>query len=223
VAKQQEIHDPRKVPRYTATEVARLVDMPRSTVSAWFFGMGSFKPILVREHHRLLTFENLVEAHVLRAFGRKNVRTPTVRAALKLLGPEFGDHPLATHKFKTDGKHVFLTAFGEHDVNLNQSGQAVFGPILETYLKRIDYELGGAVRLFPARGQTEAKLVVVDPSRNFGKAVLTGTRVPVAEIVSRTRAGETPESIAYDFELAPAKVRKALEWWGQSGEAAAAS
>jgi hypothetical protein len=63
----REYTDRREMPRYTAPEAARLLKLPESTVWAWFFGQPNFSPLFdpADRRHNLLSFYNLIEAHVL--------------------------------------------------------------------------------------------------------------------------------------------------------------
>ena len=110
------------MPRYTVVEVGRMLDIPAATVSSWFVGMGTtFRPVLERSspHTKLLSFENLVEVHVLRALRQRRVRMLKVREAIAILRQDFGAHPLASAQFKTDGRHIFVQILGNL-ISLNE-------------------------------------------------------------------------------------------------------
>src|SRR5262249_9566358 len=66
--------DPRELPAYSVSEAAHYLRMPRSTIRAWIrgqeyrthTGLRWFQPIILLpdKHLTLLSFFNLVEAHV---------------------------------------------------------------------------------------------------------------------------------------------------------------
>ncbi len=74
--------DPRQLPTYTISEAAHYLRIPRSTLHAWVAGQayrttgGSrlFRPVITLPDRRLglLSFINLVEAHVLDAIRREH-------------------------------------------------------------------------------------------------------------------------------------------------------
>ena len=126
--------DPREVPAYMLHEAARYTSIPldtlRTSVSGREYAVEGGKnrkfsqPLIIRpEKNGLLSFTNLVEAHVLNAIRRKH-RIPMPRP--KSLGLSFcgfqSKHPLAEHEFETDGLDLFIEQFGDL-INVNQSGQ----------------------------------------------------------------------------------------------------
>ena len=44
-------------------------------------------------------------------------------------------------------------------------------------------------------------VVVIDPARNFGKPMFAASGACVSAVLDRLRAGETLESVVYDFDL----------------------
>src|SRR5437660_12589338 len=115
-----------------------------------------------------LSFINLIEAHVLAAIGRKHrVDMPAVRRAIEYLKKEFGSpHPLADHKFETNGVDLFVERFGQL-MSVSQGGQLAVRKLLRAHLRRIDRDdKGFPLRLYPFTrlGATgEPKNIVIDP------------------------------------------------------------
>jgi uncharacterized protein (DUF433 family) len=157
-----------------------------------------------REHR--LSFQNLVELHVLSAIThRHKVRLPKVRAALEFLKREFqSEHPLAEFEFQTDGYRLFVEHWGKL-LNLNQGGQLVLGDVLKEYLARVEWEGGQLRRLYPflTRTAVPAKTVVIDPRVQFGRPCLVGRRVTTDVLFDRWLAGEPLESLMNDFGVTP--------------------
>ncbi|MBA2671289.1 MAG: DUF433 domain-containing protein [Gemmatimonadetes bacterium] len=52
--------------------------------------------------------------------------------------------------------------------------------------------------------------ISIDPDVRFGKPCLTGTRIGVATIVGLIAAGETPETVAAEYQISRGQVRAAL-------------
>src|SRR5204862_7227936 len=86
-----------------------------------------------------LSFVNLIEAHVLAASRRKHrVDMPAVRRAIAYLKKEFGSpHPLADHKFETNGVDLFVERFGQL-MSVSQGGQLAARELLRAHMRRID-------------------------------------------------------------------------------------
>src|SRR5215212_8982236 len=88
-----DVDDPRNVPAYTIPEAAHYLCMPRATLRAWVCGQKGFERVIdlpLPEEH-LLSFYNLAEAHVLRAFRTKHaVPLPAIRRAIDYVKKKLG-------------------------------------------------------------------------------------------------------------------------------------
>lgn len=218
--------DPRELPAYSIPDAAHYLRMPTSTLRAWVMGQvyktgtGArrvFQPIIVLPEtaRHLLSFVNLVEAHVLDATRRRHrISLQKVRRALRYLSKQFhSPHPLADQRFETDGIDLFVEQSGLL-VNLSQDGQLAIRSALEAYLRRIERdEVGFAARLYPftrKREPEEPKAVVIDPYVSFGRPVLVGTGIPTAVIAERYKAGESIDELAEDYGRARLDIEEAI-------------
>jgi len=212
--------DPRSLPNHSLTEVAAYLRIPRSTLCAWFLGMGKLKPILdiAQKAPPALSFFNLVEAHVLNAI-RTYHRLPEIRRALLYIERELGvDRPLIRKTFQTDGVSPFVAHLGRL-LNVTQEGQLAMREVLAAYLRRLDFDQDGiAERLYPftragARGGLELedpKSVVFDARIAFGRLVVAGTGVPTAAVADRFVAGDTLDDLATDYGIRRELVEEAI-------------
>ena len=131
---------------------------------------------------------NLVEVHVLDAIRRQHrVDMPKVRRSIEFLKKEFGSpHPLADHKFETDGIDLFISHFGQF-ISVSQGGQLAVKELLQAHLRRIEWDdLGVPIRLYPftrKRALDEPRHIVIDPFISFGRPVIAGTGI-VTELVA---------------------------------------
>jgi hypothetical protein len=128
--------DPREMPAYSILEAAHYLQMPSSTLRWWVKGWTYridagerfSSPLLVlpgapERKPLLLSFVNIVEAHVLDALRRDHhIAMPKVREALSYLEAHFpSPHPLADQRFETDGMHLFIEKYGQL-INISQDG-----------------------------------------------------------------------------------------------------
>jgi uncharacterized protein (DUF433 family) len=197
--------DPRAMPAYGITEAAHYLQIPRATLRSWLLGRHYetergrqfFKPLidLADKDHRLLSFFNLVEAHILNALRRKHqVSLAKVRAALDYLKKRFPSrHPLADREFETDGSDIFLQRYGQL-INLSADGQLAMRELLQTYLHRIE----------------AVKVVVVDPRVSFGRPVLAGTGIATDVIAKRYKAGDSIAELADDYDRSQSEIEEAI-------------
>ncbi len=154
-------HDPRYLPTYTLSESSHYLLIPVATLRSWFVGRYypvqdgkefSNPPIVVAQKNpTLLSFVNLIEAHVLDAARREfRVAFPKVRSAISYLRREFhSNQPLAEQKIETDGRDLFIRSFGKL-IAASSEGQLAMPELIDSYLRRIEWdERGLARRLFP--------------------------------------------------------------------------
>lgn len=205
--------EPRELPAYTISEAARYLRMPTATLRSWVVGRyypteagrNFFKPVfLIADKKRLLlSFINLVEAHVLDAIRREHaVSLKSVRIALNYISQNFNlKHPLADQSFETDGINLFVQKYGQL-INISQAGQLAIRSLLQAHLRRIEHEGGLPIRLYPfirKRESDEPRKVVIDPRMSFGRPVLVGTGIATLIIAERYKAGESADELAQDY------------------------
>jgi uncharacterized protein (DUF433 family) len=222
------LDDPREMPAYGIDEAAVYLQIPRATLRSWVVGRNypvkggerAFRPLILpaaEEGGRLLSFFNLVEAHVLAAIRRVHrVDLRAVRNAIDFLDRRYGtSHPLADQSFVTDGKDLFVQELGRL-IAASASGQLAMRQVLDAHLQRIDRDaLGGAERLylFTRAGSPAGdppRTVVVDPRVAFGRPVLAGTGIPTSVIAERFKAGESVEELAEDYGRSASEIEEAL-------------
>jgi uncharacterized protein (DUF433 family) len=217
--------DVRELPAYGVAEAAHYLLVPRATLRSWVAGMsyGSdgerrfFKRVIqpAATSPVALSFINLIEAHVLAAIRRRHrVDMPAVRRTIDFLKKEFGSpHPLADHKFETDGVNLFISHYGDF-ISVSQGGQLAVRDLLKAHLRRIDRDdKGFPLRLYPFTRVDETeqpKNIVIDPFISFGKAVITGTGISTDIVAERFKAGESADELASDYGCAREKIEEAI-------------
>jgi uncharacterized protein (DUF433 family) len=220
--------DPRAMPAYSIPEAAHYLQMPPSTLRWWVKGWAycteagqQFSsplialPTLPEQGPLLLSFVNVVEAHVLDALRRGHrIAMHRVREALSYLEEHFpSSHPLADQRFETDGIDLFIDKYGQL-INISQDGQLAMRNVLRMYLNRIERNAAGVpVKLYlftRSRQADEPKVVAMDPYVSFGRPVLVGTGIPTAVIAERYKAGESIQALADDYERPPYDIEEAI-------------
>src|SRR5215510_21825 len=107
-------------------------------------------PTLPEKGPLLLSFVNMVEAHVLDALRRGHrIAMHRGREALSYLEEHFpSSHPLADQRFETDGIDLFIDKYGQL-INISQDGQLAMRNELRMYLNRIERnDAGVPVKLY---------------------------------------------------------------------------
>src|SRR5258708_3511654 len=207
-------------PPYSTAEAAHYLRLPRATLKAWVHGRvdsnGHRAEAVIKlpTNFHLLSFQNLVEAHVLGAIRRHHgVSLQRVRKALRFVERRMHlPRPLIEAKFQTNGMDLFVEELGKL-INASSESQTEMEDALRASLARVEHDADGlASRLFPfVRGEgKEPKVIVVDPRLSFGRPVFAKTGVPVSIIVGRYRAGEDVSAIAKDYGISVDQTHDAI-------------
>jgi uncharacterized protein (DUF433 family) len=224
--------DPRFTrPLYTVSQAARLVGMAPSTLASWARGYErrfadratvSKGPVVTSLPSDggpgpTIPFVGLVEAMVVQAFRRTDLPLQRIRKALEVLAGEGElEHPLASRRLYTDGADVlydYATDAADGQLRLLtvvSSGQRVFHEVVESYLRRIHFDDDPWANevIIPV---TSRDLLRVRPGVASGDPVFIIGGAPLSAVVSRRRAGESPESIADDYGMPTADITEALD------------
>ena len=217
-------------PAYSASEVARILNLPPATVKAWCFGQSyrstsgerkHFQPVIeaASPKSRLLSFVNLCELHVLSAIRRHHkIALPKVRESVEFVRSRLGaSRPLVDREFKTNGIDLFV----EHAtqlLNVSRQGQEALRGEFELALARIERDRAGSpIRLFPfsrtsTPGSAQPRAIVIDPHLSFGRPVLSKAAIPTDIIVGRFRAGDSLTEMAKDYGVDEKEIEEALRF-----------
>lgn len=210
---------------YSVSEAARHLRLSPGTLRAWVAGRhyptaagerrsgGLIHPAQTRPP--MLSFWNLVEAHVLRALRTDHgVSIPALRKALAYAEKRLGiERLLLSHDLHTDAGRLFLERYGEL-VDLSNSGQLAMKRMLEAHLRRVEWDPSQLpARLYPFSAGNEHdgdRAIVIDPRVAFGRPVVVRAGVSTQAIVQRLDAGESVAEIADDYDLTQADVEQAV-------------
>jgi uncharacterized protein (DUF433 family) len=196
--------------------------LPQSTLRDWVIGTSyptkksgtaRFEPPieLADKDARLLSFFNLEEAHILRAFRVKHgIPLKAIRAGIDFMREKYNSkHPLLEKGFSTNGYRLFIDHLNQHVDS--QSGQLVFPEVAE-HFDRLEYVNDQASRFFPFTRPhgPGPKSMFIDPTLSFGRPVLASICVPTANIAERLTAGESVRELAEDYGCKTDDIEEAL-------------
>jgi uncharacterized protein (DUF433 family) len=215
---------PRDAPAYTIAEAAKYARLPLATLRAWVLGrqyparenVGQFEPLIRPASHQpaLLSFSNLVEAHVLRSLRTEHgVSVRALRAAVAYAQDKLGiQRLLLSEDLRTEAGKVFLDQYGKL-IELSASGQLAMRRLLLDHLKRVEWDSSPfPIRFFPFVSLTamgDDRVIAIDPRIAFGRPVVLRTGVSTSIIAERIDAGETVDELAADYDLGPEEIEEA--------------
>lgn len=225
--------DPRDIPIYSIPQAAQYLRLPKDRLRHWVKGWFSetkaekrfFESLIKLPHHNtfellpqskttLLSFTNLVEAHVLIAiikairFDQKQLSTE-----LDYINRHFSTpHLYARIEFQIEGIALLFERCGQQLAASNREQEA--RRILATYFDRIVRdEAGLPIKLFPftkLSGSDEPKTVMIDPRISFGRPVLAGTGIPTAMLAERYKAGDSIDELAEDYNCDRLQIEEGI-------------
>ena len=214
----------RNAAAYPLAEAAHYLRLPPATLRAWVLGReyptatggGKFPPLIrpAAKNPTLLSFMNLIEAHVLRSLRSDHgVSVRKVRAALSFAQETLGiDRLLLSPALRSEAGKVFLDRYGQL-IELSESGQLAMRQILEAHLKRVEWdETNFPIRLYPfisIDSPTDHKPIAIDPRISFGRPVVLSRGISTSIIADRIDAGESVEELAADYDLGITEIEQA--------------
>lgn len=220
--------DPRDLPRYSYAEAAKATGVPASTIAAWVRGMPytqrgkrrRFEAVISRpdQDDTRLSFNNLVEAHVLRALrvDPDRVQLHKVREAIRQAQAEHGiERLLIDPRLRASGGDLFLDKYVQL-VDLSKARQYAMRAILQQYLERIEIDervLNATFFPIPKDPRHQAeRLVSVSPFVAFGSPVVGKIGITTQAIAARFDAGEDALAIRRDYDLTEVEFDEALSY-----------
>ena len=215
--------DIRDQPAYAPAEAARYLKLPQATLRAWTVGrsypvsdgparfLALIKPAQVRPP--LLSFYNLIEAHVLRALRTEHgVSIKALRDSIAYAERTLDvDRLLLSEDLRTRAGSVLLDHYGEL-IDLSRSGQIAIRKVFEDHLARVEWDRWHfPVRLypFPTEAHSAHRPIAIDANIAFGRPVLVSRGISTHAIAERLDAGESVADLAADYDLAAADIEQA--------------
>jgi len=217
--------DAKNTAAYPLAEAARYLKLPAATLRSWVAGraypkgdgVARFQPLIQPATGKppLLSFWNLVEAHVLRSLRTEHgISLKDLRAALRYAEQHLRvERLLLDKKLCTEGGALFLERYGTL-INLSASGQLAMRKVFDEHLKRIEWgALALPIRLYPfvsSSAETPAKPIAIDPAIAFGRPIVIKVGVTTQGIADRIDANEDIDEIAADYGLLRSDIEQAV-------------
>lgn len=224
-ARRPALDDLRNQPAYTLGEAARYLKLPPATLRSWVVGRdyptakgpGQFRPVIrpAQSKPAVLSFWNLIEAHVLRALRVEHaVALKAVRTAVQFAERELDlDRLLLRPELRSRGGELFIERYGQL-INVSASGQLAMKELLDAHLRRVEWDAQrNPYRLHPflaTEVTSDDMPVVIDAAIAFGRPILVRHGISTFAITERVDAGESIDEIAADYGLEAAEVRTAV-------------
>lgn len=216
--------DLRQRPAYPVAEAARYLKLPPATLRSWVrgrtyrtsTGTGHFHALISppSDVPLLLSFDNMIEAHVLRSLRTEHgMSLDSVRQALDYAQSELGiDRLLLSGDLRTDAGDLFLDRYGEL-LNLSRSGQIAIREVFEHHLRRIDWDTTNLPkRLYPflSAATSADRPIAIDPAIAFGRPIVLSSGISTRTIAERIDAGEDLADLSLDYDMSEAEIREAV-------------
>jgi uncharacterized protein (DUF433 family) len=212
---------------YTVPDAAHLTGVSVGRIRRWLRGYrytsrkktyesaalwhGQWEPI---DQSLALGFLDLIEIRFVDAFLKAGVTWATLLKAREKADAMFdASHPFCTNHFVTDGREIFVQLHretGEASLIEIVRRQQVFAEIVKPFLKELEFEEeSGVIRWWPLGNR---RLVVLDPTRNFGRPIVSSHGVPTEALASAMKASGSIAEVTRWFEVTSGEVRDAVEY-----------
>jgi uncharacterized protein (DUF433 family) len=213
--------DRRNLPAYPLSEAARYLKVPPSTLRTWVAGRPYHvasgtkhsDPLIVPASSSplQLSFWNLIEAHVLRAFRQEHgVALSELRSAMEYAQDRFKiERLLLSKELGSSAGNMFIQRYGEL-IHLSASAQLAMTSLFREHLSRVEWDENEfPIRLHPVVSSIailESQPIAIDPVIACGRPVVKSRYIETATIAMRLDAGETPAALAADYDLSEEEV-----------------
>lgn len=122
-------------------------------------------------------------------------------------------HPFCTNRFVTDGREIFVELHretGQSSLVEIVKSQQVFKQIVRPFLRQLEFGKNtGVVRWWPLGDE---RLVVLDPTRSFGRPIVSRHGVPTEVLAKAAKASGSIADVTRWFEVPEPEIRDAMEF-----------
>jgi uncharacterized protein (DUF433 family) len=210
-------------PIYTISEAATYLAMPKDTLRYWVSEHPVWSIAGADLPTTLLSFRDLTQAYYVEVVRKHfNLSLSKTREVIEEAKKESkARYPLLADNIIVFYGHVIMDKKASKRqprrfVDLTHNRQLAMREIVEPFATRLRWNYKRElVELFPWRywtGKVEDKTrpVSISPLIMSGKLVITGTRIPVEDVVQRASEGENIANLAKDYRLPPDSIVEAM-------------
>lgn len=196
-------------PLYPYAEAARYINVAPNTLRYWFHVLKQ------GNEPQFLSFANLIEAYVIKALGEQHaVKLKAILKATFNAEKHLNIKWLLLRKdLLTTGGDLFLNYYDQL-VNLSKSNQLGIKTVLQSYLKRVEWENNLPSKLYPYLLDVN-KFIEINPKIRFGRPIIKSKGVETAIIYKRINVGEKPEFVAKDYGITMEEIEMAIAFENQ--------
>lgn len=201
---------------YSTSDAAKLIGLARSKVDRWAFGYRGYPAIVTPDlprvgTHKSISFLSLMELYLMRQLQDAGIKADKFRvAALEVSQLKSIEHPFAFEHLGEfllhDNRDFFIQGEDLMQITGRNRNNTVWKAAIEIYLNEVEFEAEYVRRWFPP---DSGRLIVVDPAVKFGEPVVSGTRIPTANIVDQIAAGDSAAFVAECYGLTVEQVSAA--------------
>ncbi len=209
---------------YNAPEAARLLGISSQRIKRWMsgysYGPASGKKLMPalwdRQHQEFddffIGFNDLIELRFVDAFVRAGLNAQAVRKLLeKAKAIAQCDYPLTTHRFKTDGRTIFLEVWQadeERAIDV-RNGQHAFHAVVKPSFRDLEFDAHSVTKWYV---DGKSKKVVIDPNLAFGQPTIENTSISTARLYEAFVAEGDVKAVANQFEISLTEAKHAIEF-----------
>ena len=202
-------------PMVSVQEAAQYLSIPASTLGEWRRNRAIHSVRAERHGWPTLPFAAVVEAFVLRALRELNFTRRQILEAAEGIRRDFNDDfGLVRPNIGHDGVEIFIEV--GPDLYRAKDRQQVIRETVEGFTRCIVW-----TGIDPQRLKLEHfGNVILDPRFGWGRPVVEDNKVPIYAILGLWRAGESPSTIADEFEMTARDVERLFQAWDRARDAA---
>ncbi len=213
---------------YTIRDASRLLRVPTRDVARWMFGYEyqraearhRIPPVAgeqrIIDDQRALSFFELLELRLIRELRHHNVSLQAIRLAIQRAREAYEHpHPFVIKRIATDGKSIFAEAANATEdqplLDLLKRQYAINQVINDSLVAGVVFGEDGEARAW--HPVPNDRVIILDPSRSFGKPIIDAAGVPTWTLFDAYVAeGRDADRVARIYDVSREAVKKAVEF-----------
>lgn len=201
--------------RITMPEIpGTAIDISSSKLMRWIrHGLADPALVPVSGYRMVITFEDLISMRVISFMRLFGISFPSIHRAHSWLKKTTGhDRPFATEVLWLEelGAMGIYTKMENILAVANRGGQLAFSVLVKDNLIPVHNMTFGEFGI--ASSWSPDKCVKIDPTVQFGRPCIAGTRIPTSDIAGMFWAGDSLEFLSSSYGLPLGQIESAIAW-----------